>query len=277
MTATTLETWVADGVLLNTHAKNISSFGGRQGLPAIRGENRPMPLRGGRTWVPKVFDERELNLAMWVQGVDDDGNIPVGIQARATYNDNLAVLKRVFGKRTSLIQIVRQEERPSGLLELTGEVECVSTMEPTMLDISSVGTFTVRLLMPDPYWYGAQITASLTSSGLTLANPGDATAERMVLTFNGPLTNPMVSNTALGISLRYSGSILSGESVVVNTSDFTATGSPGTTNKIGNLSNVGSYWWMNFQRGNNPLTLTNWQSGAVGAGNVGISFYPPYL
>lgn len=276
MSATTLETWVADGVLLNTHAKNISTFGGRSGLPAIRGENKAIPLRGGRAWTPKLFDQRELNLAMWVQGVDDDGNIPSGHTARAEFNVHLRELKKLFGKRNALIQMVRQVDMPGGLLQLTGAMECVDTMEPTFLGVSSVGTFTVKLIMPDPYWYGVQATATLTSSGLTLVHPGDTNAERMVIQLNGPLTNPMITNTALGISLRYSGTIAGGSSVTINTSTFTAV-ETGNINRVGKLSNIGSYWWMNFQPGNNPLTLTNWQGGALGAGNAGISYYPPYL
>lgn len=276
MSATTLETWVADGILLNTHAKNISTFGGRSGLPAIRGENKPIPLRGGRAWTPKLFDQRELNLAMWVQGVDDDGNIPSGHSARAEFNTHLRTLKQLFGKRNSLIHMVRKVDMPTGLVELSGDMECVDTMEPSFLDISSVGAFTVKLVMPDPYWYGSLGSATLTGSGLTLVNPGDTTAEQMVLTFHGPLTNPMITNVNLEISLRYNGTILTGSTLVVNTSNFTAI-ETGDFNRVGKLSNLGSYWWMNFQPGNNVLTLTNWQGGALGAGSVDISFYPPYL
>ena len=130
--------------------------------------------------------------------------------------------------------------------------------------------------MPDPYWYGSLESATLTGSGLTLVNPGDTTAEQMVLTFHGPLTNPMITNVNLEISLRYNGTILTGSTLVVNTSNFTAI-ETGDFNRVGKLSNLGSYWWMNFQPGNNVLTLTNWQGGALGAGSVDISFYPPYL
>ena len=39
MTATTDETWTADGVLLNTYAWNIRTLSERSGLPPTRGEN----------------------------------------------------------------------------------------------------------------------------------------------------------------------------------------------------------------------------------------------
>lgn len=276
MAATTTETWVADGLLLNTHAYNISTHTGRSGLPPIRGENDPTPLRGGRNWTPKVWDERKLLLEMWIQGNDPDGVVPTSHTQRAEFNHNLRTLKQVFGERSRLIELVRQVDLPDGLLELKGYIECIGTMEPTTSNSGTLGVMTVECIMPDPFWYGNTEVFILNGPEDTLENPGDTTVEKMEITLTGPLVNPMVYNDTLGISLRYHGTIGAGASVLINTGKFTAVDNL-NNNRIAYLSNIGSNWWMNLRRGENKLTLSNWQGGSVGEGSVSFSYLPPYL
>lgn len=275
MTATTDETWTADGVLLNTYAWNIRTLSERSGLPPTRGENDAIPYRPGRLWVPKMYDQRVVPLAMWIVGCDANGLLPTAHSRRAQLNANEDALLRVFGIRHRQITMVRVKRMPSGPLTLTGLVECAGTMSPSMMAGGTRATLTVDLLMADPFWYAPLATESVTSSGATITNPGSAEALDMQVSFVGPLTNPRLVNTTAGIEVRYAGTISSGQTVVLDTANFTAL--LGATNVIGSVRHVGAPQWMKLRPGANVMALNNWQGGAVGAGSVTVAYRPPYL
>lgn len=275
MTATTDETWTADGVGLNTYAWNIRTLSERSGLPPTRGENDAIPYRPGRLWVPKMYDQRVVPLAMWIVGCDANGLLPTAHSRRAQLNANEDALLRVFGIRHRQITMVRVKRMPSGPLTLTGLVECSGTMSPSMMAGGTRATLTVDLLMADPFWYAPLATESVTSSGATITNPGSAEALDMQVSFVGPLTNPRLVNTTAGIEVRYAGTISSGQTVVLDTANFTAL--LGATNVIGSVRHVGAPQWMKLRPGANVMALNNWQGGAVGAGSVTVAYRPPYL
>lgn len=62
--------WDADGESLHTYARSIETLGG-MGPPQLRGEDITIPLRSGRTWVPKKYDANTITLAMWLRGLKD--------------------------------------------------------------------------------------------------------------------------------------------------------------------------------------------------------------
>lgn len=64
-------------------------------------------------------------------------------------------------------------------------------------------------------WNGA--TAPVGSSGqFTLTNPGTAPAD-IVFTVTGPVTNPVITNLTTGQRIAYGGSLLAGETLVIDT------------------------------------------------------------
>ena len=275
MTATTEETWTVDGTLLNTYAWNIRTLSERSGLPPVRGENETIPYRPGRLWVPKLYDQRTVPLQMWIVGCDADGALPTAHSRRAQLNANEDALLRVFGVRHRLLDIVRVKAMPAGLLTHAGQAECSGTMSPSMMAGGTRATLTVDLLMPDPFWYADEITETITSAGLTVTHPGSAPSLDMAIDLVGPLTNPRLRNTTTGVEVRYGGTIGSGQTVTLDTANFTAV--RGTDNVIGNIRHVGAPQWMTLLPDDNIFTLDNWQGGAVGAGSAVLTYRPPYL
>lgn len=276
MTATTIETWTADGTLLNTYAKNIRTLSDRSGLPPTRGDNEKIPYRPGQLWVPKLFDQRTVPLQMWIVGCDDDGALPTAHSRRAQLNANEDELLRLFGVRHRLVEFVRIKDMPDGPLTLTGRAECSNPMSPSTMAGGTRATLTVDLTMPDPFWYGPEETVSITSSGATVTNPGSGESLDMELSLIGPLTNPRLVNSTTGIEVRYSGTISTGQTVVLDTANFTAL-LDGSTNVIGLVRHVGAPQWMKLFPGANTMALNNWQGGSVGAGSVSLTYRPPYL
>lgn len=118
--------------------------------------------------------------------------------------------------------------------------------------------FQVTLYCHDPYLYDlAAITDSLAVGTTNCVNSGDISCD-LVLTINGPCTNPTITNTLSGYSIAYSGSIASGQSLVVNTS---------FGNKFARLYSGSSFVnampsiaagsvFFGLELGNNPISLS---------------------
>lgn len=274
MTVHSQEPWLVDGFVLNTLGYNIETFTGRTGLPSARGENQTIPYRYGRVWSPKVWDERTIILSMWVLGADDDGLVPVE-GARAQFNENMYQLRKLFGVRHRLLALQQTKKTLTGNLTLEASAECVDAVEPVTISRGTLARFSVTLRLPDVYWLAASASVEGGSGGFVVANPGEAIAERMMIEFTGPLTNPSLTNVATGVNVRYNGSLGSGQKLLLDTDQFTA--NIGVTNVIGKIRHLGSPQWMSLLPGNNSMSLTNWQGGAVGAGTCKITYRPPYL
>lgn len=275
MTETTAETWTVDGTVLNTYAWNIRTLSDRSGLPPRRGDNESIPYRPGRLWVPKMFDQRTVPLQMWIAGCDDDGLVPTAHSSRAQFNENEDALLRLFGVTHREVEIVRVKDMPDGPLTLTGLAECSNTMSPSMMAGGTRATLTVDLVMADPFWYGPEAEQEVTAAGATLEHVGSAPCVDMLIELVGPLLNPRLRNTLTGVEVRYSGAVAGGETVTLDTANFTAL--LDGDNVVGNVRHLGAPQWMVLLPGEQALELNNWQGGAVGAGSATITYRPPYL
>jgi len=270
-----IETWTVDGTLLNRMAYNIETFTGRSSTPPVRGDNVRIPYREGSLWQPKMFDENKVLLSMFILGCNPDGTMPTTHSRRAQFNKNLEQLQKLFAVRHRELSIVKVKDMPDGPLTLTGSAGCDETTDPTTMAGGTRGVMTATLTMADPFWYAPTATHIVTSAGLTAENSGTTIAKDMTITLTGPLLNPALTNTTLGIALRYSGELTGGQTVVLDTDAFTAV--EGTSNRIGNVTHSGSDRWMALLDGANEMTLTNWQGGSVGAGTATISYNPPHF
>lgn len=278
MTVTTDEYWDADGQNLNNLAFNIETLGGRWRGNKVRGSNIKVPNRAGGIWVPKVVDEKELNLAMWVRGADEDGLIPTGDNAKlAQFNDNWRQLLQIFNQPNRLIALTRRwyDNVASPVLKsATAMAEVTNVMDPSMLG-RQLARFVVTLNLPDPYFYGAEQTTTLpVGVAQVINNPGDDIARVMTVEMEGTLVNPKVTNATPtpDVWVKYGGTIPSDDILYLDTQEFTAFDDDGE-NKIGGVTHSGSRQWMNLLPGNNSLTLT----ADSGTGNTVIRFRPPYF
>lgn len=87
---------IFDGTDLNEHAFAIGTAGWKFTMPPQRGENVVVPYRDGRIWVPKRYDQRRLDLPMFVIGAELDGSIPAAKSQRDKLYENVRTLQRLF-------------------------------------------------------------------------------------------------------------------------------------------------------------------------------------
>lgn len=277
------EDFQVSGVSLMTYAYNVWTLLGRERFPPRVGDNVRIPYRNGRIWQPKTFDQQIVTLGMWVKGTDINGVIPPQ-GARAQMNSNLRALKRLFAPNRTEIQLKRTLLYVTGMETHTATAE-VGTADQGFqqeMDLQPItpryGTFTVDLVMADPWWYGAVQTPTVTAAGATINNIGDVEADSLVITFNGPLTNPMLRNTSVSpvVSVWYNGTIASGAYVTIDCGLFTAINNIGAS-VVGSVLHAGDLHWQYLQPGNNVMTLTNQATGgSPGTGNAVVSYSPPY-
>ena len=102
-------------------------------------------------------------------------------------------------------------------------------------------------------------------------NAGSAPATDMVITLEGPLSNPVLRNRSNGIWIQYVGSIANGKALVLDTKHFTCM--QGEDNMISIVKHGGDAYWMILDAGNNSMEL---ETDTIG-GKVTLSFYPAYF
>lgn len=252
MTATTVETLTADGVLLNTLAKNISSLTGRLIAPPLRTNDIVVPQRNGDVVTPrKWYGPGMLTLPMWVIGCDDNGGIPAASSRRIEFYKRVDELIGVF---SSPELILMQHKLPDGTVR-----ECraqrVELLDFTTDAVNPRGLVNVALKVPGSFWQDDSNKTFTQSnptvpSTLSLTQFAGATApmDDLTITITGPITNPRVeayrNSAALTqpVWFQYTGSIGSGLTMVVNCATWALSGTAGAT--YANLSHSGDARWI---------------------------------
>jgi hypothetical protein len=277
MANSTTTYWDVDGVSLQTYAYNITTLGGSRGaLPVFGGENRTTVYRRGAEWRPKVLEPRTLTLAMWVQGSDADGNPPTSRSVKAQYNENLRALRAMFWRDESrLVTLTKRWLSPTDtVLTASAEVEIAGAMEAEMNGPFHSAVM-VDLNMPDPFFYGAEQTATLVKDAAqNVVVAGDAKTERVTLVMNGALTNPQVMNTTPNpdVWVRLGVAVAGGTTATIDCDWYTATRSSDGANLIGAVTHSGARHWMPLAAGTNNLTLT----ASAGTGTCTVKYRPAF-
>jgi len=251
--------WVYDSpVSLATLAFNISTLAGREGIPVADTENIRISSRPGRRWIPKTPDQKQLSLAMWVQGTTVNGDIPEDIYLRTQFWEHYNKLKQLFAVWDRQIMLIRRVPTRYGIMKMRTWVEPMSQM-----DLNPTGpmraTFTVDLMMNDPFWRAEEQHSdpvivrtpgglrryprtyrleygNFGSTGIfTLFNDGTHEA-RLVAELHGDLVNPVLFNMDTNERFRLINDIdLSADDVI--RIDFTER----TVELVGTGSR---YWWL---------------------------------
>lgn len=136
------------------------------------------------------------------------------------------------------------------------------------------GNFFLTLFAQDPYLYSQTLKTSSISLGTTpiiVTNAGDANSYP-VLTFNGPLHHPTITNTDLSEAFKLNVDIAVGHSVVVDMLAKTIV-FDGTTNYAAyfDINNT----WLSWIPGDNHISLTTTNGGDTG--NVSIAFRDAFV
>lgn len=276
MTNLITDYWDIDGVSLHTYAYNITTLGGsRSGVPKWRGSNTQSAARRGTSWRPKVADARVITLGMNVIGVDASaagGGTPDDNQ----FTKNLRELQRLIWRPGGVeFSLTKRFNEGAGQVLATAKAAYDSGLEPSMVGRRMAKT-TVDLSLADPFFYTPLQTTTIGLATPTVfANAGDDVAVKMSIEFNGPLTNPKLTNAtpAPQVWVKYGGTVAGGDKVILDVDLTTALVNSTGASVIGAITHSGARHWLGLQRGSNTLTLT----ADAGSGTVTVKYQIPYF
>jgi hypothetical protein len=229
-----------------------------------RGENILIPMRDGRVFVEKFYDQRAMTLGLEIVK-DNIEELETAIDA----------VKLLFGGR--------------GLGTLTQTLENLSvrTIEAELagdLDTNRTSPGAVKMVLdfiaPDPFFRGVLVentqVISASPTAYTVNNPGTADERNATIVLTGPLHNTVITNSTTGTSLTYTGTIASPRVVTIWTSaygEFLAWDDLGN-NVIGNITHVGAAALLVFAPGDNALSITD---ATATTGTVKVTFNAPFI
>jgi len=241
---TTAETLSVNGVDLNTLAKNIDSLTGRLRAPSLRTSNLTLPGMNGELWVPnKKYSANIITLPMWVQGCDDDGNIPEGGSARKEFFKRVNELVALF--KTPGLLDVRWTKADGLVRQCMAEATDVFDFTTDTEGLARVG---VVLTIPSAFWQDVgtteqKFTGNLASGSATNFIGGSAPIEDMIYELRGPWTNAEVMFPD-GSYFRYNVAITSTQGLNVDVGEWELVGVGGLVPDYSKLVHDGedSYW-----------------------------------
>ena len=255
------ENWMFNGISLSARGKwDVEAVIEGIGIPKFRGKDLQVPFQHGNRWIKKRFDSRKVVFSMWIKGTD-----------RADLDDNIDAFLTAIGKPGlhTLTRTLRSGETRQAQAELCADINFVRKNP-------GYAKFALELELTDPFFYATGQTTetkAIVSSPFTWThvNAGSAPATSMVITMEGPLSNPVLKNSSTGVWIQYVGTILSEESVVLDTKHYTCL--QGEDNMISIVKHGGDANWMILDAGNNSLEL---ETDVIG-GRVTIEYYPAYF
>lgn len=286
MTTTTAETLSVNGVVLNTLAKNISSLTGRLRAPALRTDNITVPGRHGTIRVPnKRYEEGQVILPMWVRGNDDDEN-NVG---RSTFYTNVDTLTQLFRPGAGTLTVIHT--LPDGT-QRRCIAECTEAINMTMTAGGEwpYATFSVALRVPSVFWEDTSTTsidlAHNFNGSVTQLSGTTAPIEDAVFTIYGPCTSATVEARYNGGAMEdplyftYSGTIGTGQTLVVNSGTWKLTGTSGLVVDYTKMFHTGSSRFLTIAPGpvgGNPQLKVTMANAVSGTSKVNVTARRKYL
>ena len=255
------ENWTFNGFSLSSKGKwDVEAVIEGIGIPKFRGNDLRVPFQHGNRWIKKRFDSRKVVFSMWIKGTD-----------RADLDQNIDAFLTAIGNPGlhTLVRTMRSGETRLAQAGLCSEIHFVRKNP-------GYAKFALELELPDPFFYALSKTTdvrAISSSPFvwTHTNMGSAPATAMVITLDGPLSNPVLKNRNNGIWIQYVGTIANGESIVLDTKHFTCL--QGEGNMISIVKHGGDAYWMILDAGSNSMEL---ETDVIG-GKITLSYYPAYF
>jgi hypothetical protein len=286
--------YVNGGAAVSLHQQwwSIGTIGGtRFGIPLLRGSNVEVPYVSGQLQRAKYADQRAITLVMWTAGIDQSSGKPDPSDQRTAWNTNWQQLRALFWTRGVLGSVqgtltrqwnVGYQGQSASMISASALAEVAGTMEPTMTGRTRAD-FSVDLLLAAPYFFGSQRTVTLArnvAQNVTAYGEGvvgetfPSTLNAFTVTLNGPLTNPLITNSTNGVSVALQASVASGSSVTVDILNRTAMASSGL-NLIAYITHAGARQWLMLTPGVNNLELTTGSSSD--SGNAVVAWNDHYI
>jgi hypothetical protein len=263
MTKKIMNAWTFGGVRLSSFGE-ITELDSYLDLPAKRNENILIPMQDGNTHVKKFFEQKTVSFGIEIvsDGVCD-------------LEETMDALKMLLGQRG--------QQYLTNPMFTTGErralAEVVAPLGVTRKPDPRVARVVIDFLLAEPFMRDVtQYAPAPTVIGghntpATIVNSGTAEERWAIITLTGPLENVVYTNSANGLILYYTGVIAGGSHVDIDCGAFTAL-YDGAVNVLGNLTHVGDTAFMVFVPGPNLMDLDDLN---IAGGDVGVTFYPPFL
>lgn len=268
-----VEEWTVDGTDLSTWAVLVRSATGADSFPDLRGDDEAVPGVRGRRYRAKVEDSRRISLALFVAPADAS-DVLVEPTEREQARANLDALVRIFAVRR-LVTLGRK--MPDGSTR-TALAEVVSA-DPTKRYGGSAFGLVVDFQLADPFFYGDEISSTTATpaspTDFSIDNVGTVVADRLVLDFLGPISNPRLANLTLdpaGLSyVEALVTVAAGEHLLIDTGRWTALNDGDEA--IGSIRHSGAFVFFRLAPGPNSLRVTASSPG----GSLTVTFDPPYI
>ena len=212
------EALTINGVSLTSLAYMVDDISGVLTVPSRRGENVIVPGRHGVVRTRnKRFDANEIILSLWIVGAEADGSIPGGSTERIEFFERRDELLNLLYADPLLLEFTRPNGHAvNASCEVVGEpVDFTRRYDEPLAKVA------VALSITGAFWQDA-ISVSQEVTGptgtvqpLTAFVGATAPIQNLLITFFGPVNNPMI---AVGNrSVKYNGVISSGQQLVLNT------------------------------------------------------------
>jgi hypothetical protein len=271
-----LEWYTVDNVEFASHAYWISEVS--KGHAGKKGKDIEIPSIHGSVWREKRFESRTESWTI----VITDANPTTGVTAatdesrRAQFNENYDAVMSILNKTGSQLSIKHNRIDPnnSSLVEVrTAYGEITGNYDIDENKDLLYAQFSVDIEYTDPRWYDlSNYSPALSASISTAASVasitnvaddiGTAPVTYMTITFAptgaNSLINPMLTNSTYSSQsvIGYTGTIASGQSIVIDTENLTMKTGTGT-NVISALYRSGTRQdWMALFPTTNTLTFS---------------------
>jgi hypothetical protein len=260
-----------DGTNLMTLAYNVRSLGIDESLPDRRGGNILVPGINGRTYVSKDYEQRTIEIALWMH---TRGTATSSTVSAANAGTNIETLTALFGG-----------DGTHTLTRTRGTTTLTATVEVQKVRIQPLGPYHynlgLSLVMPDPFWYATGTTTASGSVGsgtttISAINNGTYPVERAIATFTTSAGTGITNLTLTSGStwVKYTGVVDDGDTLIIDTGNFTATLNGSSV--LGSITHNTSYTrWLSIPRGTNNVVAT--VDGVSNYSNLTLSYQAPYL
>jgi hypothetical protein len=271
-----LEWYTVDNVEFASHAYWISEVS--KGHAGKKGKDIEIPSIHGSVWREKRFESRTESWTI----VITDANPTTGVTAatdesrRAQFNENYDAVMSILNKTGSQLSIKHNRIDPnnSSLVEVrTAYGEITGDYDIDEHKDLLYAQFSVDIEYTDPRWYDLSTYSPALSASISTAasvasitnvadDIGTAPVTYMTITFAptgaNSLINPMLTNSTYSSQsvIGYTGTIASGQSIVIDTENLTMKTGTGT-NVISALYRSGTRQdWMALFPTTNTLTFS---------------------
>ncbi len=260
--------WSYRGFDLSSGQMRVVSLDGPYALPPLRGSDAPLAGVAGAIWLPKLPDVRRIALDVRIMPTGGAGGDP------ATIHSQIDTLSNYFGRGS---QGALTYYAPDSTVR-TGQAEVVSWKPMDLSQIGSLYGGVVDFQLADPWLYTPDVvdTARAIPSSPTsyaLVHPGTVAGNRVIFDFLGPITNPRITNAALGIWVEVDVVVAATKHLILDSGAWTAVNDG--VNAIGSVTHLGSVPFMYIAPGSNTLSVTG--SAMTSATRLTTTFSPPWM